>query len=128
MLLGDGGLARLGDRVILRIVTRDATVEATLFGDVSACKTVTLPWPVWVTNLGWCCPSTSKCKKVKKCRHSVCLRTLVATNTMPLVVVVLCSTSGMTYVSIVGGRSSTKEEGSPHEKMMLSLGAIRSVV
>ena len=47
---------------------------------------------------------------------------------MPFGVVVNHVSSGIASVSIVGGRFCTTDDGSPAEKMMLPLGALRSVL
>jgi len=58
---------------------------------------------------------------------SICF-TFVAVNLIPFGNAVLSNSSGITSVSIVGGRSSTTEARSLAEKMMLPMGAMRFAV
>jgi len=113
--------------VIPRIVAAAVAVETVLPRGMPAGRIVTLPWPEWFSSLGCLHACDSECIVIK-CHHSICFRMFAATNRMPLCVDVLSINSEMSFVLIVGGKSSTNDVGFPAEMMMSSLGAMRSAV
>ena len=109
------------------IVVRAIVAHVLCPRGVSDSKTLTLPCPDWVSNLGLSLVATLACK-LKKCFHSVNFRTLGAMKRTPFGTSTFYIRSGTTSISIVGVKSSTLDSGSPAKKMMLPRWVISFVV
>ena len=98
------------------------SVDACWPRGLSDCRITTLPCPACVSNLGWSRANVRLCKS-KKRLHSVILRILAAIYRTPLGADIDWCMSGKSSSSIVEGRSSMTDAGSPAENMVFPRGA-----